>query len=124
MICGGESGAGARPMHPDWARTLRDQCKAANVPFLFKQWGQWGPMWPLDEDGHLIPGKRGLGIALANDGTIYQPGELDYPNGPRWGEALRADHGKAHLTAMYSLGKKEAGRELDGRTWDQYPEPR
>ncbi|MCP4661021.1 MAG: phage Gp37/Gp68 family protein [bacterium] len=39
VICGGESGPGARPMDPDWARSLRDQCLAAEVPFLFKQWG-------------------------------------------------------------------------------------
>jgi protein gp37 len=41
VIVGGESGAGARPMHPDWARSLRDQCKAAGVPFFFKQWGEY-----------------------------------------------------------------------------------
>ena len=43
VICGGESGPHARPMHPDWARSLRDQCQAAGVPFLFKQWGEWFP---------------------------------------------------------------------------------
>ena len=43
VICGGESGSGARPMHPDWARSLRDQCKAAGGPFFFKQWGEWVP---------------------------------------------------------------------------------
>ncbi len=43
VICGGESGPDARPMHPDWARSLRDQCAAANVPFFFKQWGTWAP---------------------------------------------------------------------------------
>lgn len=43
VIVGGESGHGARPMHPDWARNLRDQCEAAGVPFLFKQWGEWAP---------------------------------------------------------------------------------
>jgi protein gp37 len=43
VITGGESGHGARPMHPDWARSLRDQCKAAEVPFFFKQWGEWAP---------------------------------------------------------------------------------
>jgi protein gp37 len=43
VICGGESGKGARPMHPDWARSLRDQCRAAGVPFFFKQWGAWHP---------------------------------------------------------------------------------
>lgn len=43
VVCGGESGPGARPMHPDWARSLRDQCQAAGTPFLFKQWGEWAP---------------------------------------------------------------------------------
>jgi protein gp37 len=47
VIAGGESGAGARPMHPDWARSLRDQCKAAGVPFFFKQWGEWAPGRPI-----------------------------------------------------------------------------
>ena len=41
VIVGGESGHGARPMHPDWARAIRDQCQAANVPFFFKQWGEF-----------------------------------------------------------------------------------
>lgn len=44
IICGGESGPQARPMSPDWARSLRDQCRQAGVPFLFKQWGEWLPM--------------------------------------------------------------------------------
>ena len=43
IIAGGESGPNARPMHPDWPRSLRDQCAAAEVPFLFKQWGEWAP---------------------------------------------------------------------------------
>ena len=43
VIAGGESGPGARPMHPDWARSLRDQCALAGVPFHFKQWGEWAP---------------------------------------------------------------------------------
>jgi protein gp37 len=47
VICGGETGPGARPMHPDWVRLLRDQCQAAGVPFLFKQWGEWAPIHEL-----------------------------------------------------------------------------
>lgn len=43
VIVGGESGPKARPMHPDWARSLRDQCTAADVPFFFKQWGAHAP---------------------------------------------------------------------------------
>lgn len=52
VIVGGESGPGARPMHPDWARSLRDQCQAADVPFFFKQWGEW---LPAMSDGALLP---------------------------------------------------------------------
>lgn len=75
VIAGGESGPGARPTHPAWARSLRDQCAEAGVPFLFKQWGEWAP-------------------------AVDVPHEMQ-----RW-------------------GKKAAGRELDGRTWDEFPEVR
>ena len=51
VIVGGESGPGARPMHPDWARSLRDQCEAAGVPFLFKQWGEWGEPDSIERTG-------------------------------------------------------------------------
>jgi protein gp37 len=99
-------------MHPDWARGLRDQCAAAGVAYLFKQWGAYGPLPRANTDS---------GVTVANDGTVYQPGDLSYPDGPRYGEAIRAGHDKAHLHAMYRVGKKAAGRELDGRTWDEYP---
>jgi protein gp37 len=122
VVAGGESGPKARPMHPDWARALRDQCAAAGVPYLFKQWGEWGVEAPLDDQGRLLNTRRGMGITVANDGTVYQPGDLAYPDGPRYGEAVRANHQRAHLTAMYRLGKKKAGRELDGRTHDAFPE--
>lgn len=52
VICGGESGPGARPMDPDWARSLLDQCLAMGVPFFFKQWGEWAP------DDQIDPGNR------------------------------------------------------------------
>ena len=79
VIAGGESGPGARPMHPDWARSLRDQCVVAGVPFFFKQWGEFSP--------------------------------VGYPDGV----ADPAEH------LWIRVGKKHAGRELDGRTWDEYP---
>ena len=53
VICGGESGPGARPMHPDWARSLRDQCAAAGVPFHFKQWGLRFPTGQTMADGRV-----------------------------------------------------------------------
>jgi len=54
ILCGAESGPGARPMHPDWARSLRDQCKAAGTPFLFKSWGAMAPVSQLPDHGHCI----------------------------------------------------------------------
>lgn len=79
VICGGESGPGARPMHPDWARSLRDQCQAARVPFFFKQWGD----------------------------VVYQTST----NG----------NGSLTWTQPYRIGKKAAGRLLDGREWNEMP---
>lgn len=117
VIVGGESGPGARPMHPEWVRDLRDRCAEAGIPFLFKQWGSWSPEAPM-VDGVYQMGK---GFALANDGTLYNQQDLSYPDGPRRGEALRAGHDRARLTAMYRMSKKAAGREFDGRTWDGYP---
>ncbi|MBR2581988.1 MAG: DUF5131 family protein, partial [Oscillospiraceae bacterium] len=61
-IVGGESGRQARPMHPDWARSLRDQCVGAGVAFHFKQWGDWGPGY-----GENLPARRQMEIA--QDGT-------------------------------------------------------
>jgi protein gp37 len=57
VICGGESGDGARPMRPDWARSVRDQCAAAGVPFLFKQWGSYAPLSTAPE-GTMFRGTK------------------------------------------------------------------
>ncbi len=101
VIVGGESGPGAWPMHPDWVRSVRDQCVAAGVPFLFKQWGEGVPHqnWPA-----------------GTKPTVYEMGAFD--------ETGRFHHGvwKGGLTNMARVGKKRAGRELDGCTWDEYPE--
>jgi protein gp37 len=106
VIAGGESGPHARPSHPDWFRDLRDQCTAAGVPFLFKQWGEWAPedlytdrsgpslYWCAQHAGRWFAGGDGLG-----------PAELDAAD---W---------------MVRLGKARAGRVLDGRTWDEVPRP-
>lgn len=80
VVVGGESGPKARPMHPAWARSLRDQCAAAGVPFLFKQWGEW------------LPDNQNPAVAPPHD-----------PSG-----AIR-------------IGKKSAGRLLDGVPHDGYP---
>lgn len=120
VIVGGESGRGARPMHPRWAEQLHRQCEAAGVSFLFKQWGEWTPMAPVDAQGRFdFSGSH----AMTSDGNLYGPGDLTWPDGPRVGESYRRDFPHHHPTAMYRVGKKAAGRELyhDGRTWDQYP---
>jgi protein gp37 len=79
VIVGGESGPGARPMHPDWARSIRNQCVDAGVSFFFKQWGEW----------------------------IHN--YFDMPK---------------EIAGWYPerVGKKNAGRLLDGVEWNQFPE--
>ncbi|WP_321576941.1 DUF5131 family protein [Paraburkholderia atlantica] len=64
VIVGGESGHGARPMHPDWARSLRDQCAAAEVPFFFKQWGEWAPGSNPSRQPMVRVGKKSAGREL------------------------------------------------------------
>lgn len=114
IVCGGESGKGARPMHPQWARGLRDQCATAGVPFLFKQWGAWRH---CAEAADLA-----LEQAMRAAGTYQQ-----WERYPTYDVAL---DGTADLdripelgvsAPMQLVGKKVAGRELDGRTHDDYP---
>lgn len=86
VICGGESGPKARPMHPDWARSLRDQCAAARVPFLFKQWGEWISLCERDSDlekkiphGVVISGKfffKASAMGKNTDGRRFKTGRL------------------------------------------------
>lgn len=76
VIAGGESGPGARPMHPNWARSLRDQCQESGVPFFFKQWGEWaavthpglfGDRWQhtqIDDQAFVRLGKKHTGREL------------------------------------------------------------
>lgn len=90
VICGGESGPSARPMHPDWARSLRDQCVHAGVPFFFKQWGEW-----------------------LRDADIHTGAEES---------KIVHFHGDAgDFRRVYRVGKKKAGRMLDGREWNELP---
>jgi protein gp37 len=88
VIAGGESGANARPMLPGWARTLRDQCSAVEIPFHFKQWGHWSP----------VQSKK------------ITPSAVDF-----WDDVM------GQKVFMEPKGKKEAGRRLDGKMWDDLP---
>jgi len=96
VVAGGESGPKARPSHPDWFRSLRDQCQAAGVPFFFKQWGEWREDWGAIQD-----------LGLRDETQI--PG-----NGYAKIEGYTAE--------FYRPGKRKAGRLLDGRTWDEFPQ--
>ncbi|MFM2422160.1 MAG: hypothetical protein RL291_690 [Pseudomonadota bacterium] len=99
VIVGGESGKNARPMHPDWARSIRDQCTAASVPFFFKQWGEYRAS---DVHPQMI-NIRVRGHAMMPDGSPC--------DGPQYIGA----------TWMDRLGKRAAGRLLDGREWNETP---
>lgn len=87
VIVGGESGHNARPMHPDWVRSIRDQCGNAGAKFFFKQWGEW-----VTEE--------------------QAPDEIVLPS---------TAHTFGGSVGYFKVGKKAAGRMLDGRTWDEMP---
>lgn len=105
VIAGGESGPGARPSHPDWFRSLRDQCSAAGVPFFFKQWGDWAVFYDRDADDPDwrrcpkcdAPEERYLNLA--------------------GGHGFHGDR----VVAVRRVGKKAAGATLDGREWREVP---
>lgn len=90
VVVGGESGKGARPMHPDWARSLRDQCAAASVPFFFKQWGEYHPA-DQRKDAAQIEAMGDMGTALRSGAA--------HAFDDQW---------------TWKIGKKRAGRLLDG----------
>lgn len=115
LVCGGESGPNARPMHPDWTRALRDQCAAAGVAFFFKQWGAWGPDDGIRPDGR-DPIMEGRARAAWYDGSAWRFAANGY--------AIDLDEAKGRGEWMYRVGKKAAGRTLDGMTHDALPEAR
>ncbi|MCX7505927.1 phage Gp37/Gp68 family protein [Delftia tsuruhatensis] len=98
VIAGGESGPGARPTHPNWHRELRDQCEAVGTPFLFKQWGEFAP---------------------ALSGLHFHPLEGCPQFLSRAAGQDTHDFGDGY--GAVRIGKKAAGRELDGKTWDEFP---
>ena len=115
VVAGGESGPRARPSHPDWFRSLRDQCADAGVPFFFKQHGEWAPVGPIycDEDtpAHLA--------ALETDDDTDRECHVT-PSG--YFHRARFDGQPPPGTwAMRRVGKKIAGRLLDGHEHSEYP---
>lgn len=111
VVCGGETGPGARPMDPYWVESLLYQCEEAGIPFFFKSWGDWAPWYGDEDDG--CPGDPECeeincsGCRKAHFWRTIGGGPAGYePRG-----------------VLYSVrvGKKAAGRLLDGRTWDEFP---
>jgi L-rhamnose isomerase len=99
-------------MHPDWARSLRDQCQAANVPFFFKQWGEWAPASQV-----AIDGDPNITHALARDGmmalfTQESMSKVEY----------NTNHVRpSHWEGFRKIGKARAGRQLDNQEHNAYP---
>jgi protein gp37 len=101
VIVGGESGPKARPMHPDWVRALRDQCQKADVPFFFKQWGEW-----IADDYSFVwlSGRAPKMVSVHKDtGEVF---DYAYPY---------------NCAEMMRVGTKRAGRLLDGQEWSEDP---
>ena len=113
VIAGGESGPHARPMHPVWVRSLRNQCEGAGVAFFFKQWGEWKPISDMTE---------------AEYDRLYDPAPQRDPEAVRRCRVSNIqlqDDGevgfRSHSMLMFRVGKHAAGRQLDGRTWATFP---
>lgn len=107
VIVGGESGHGARPLHPEWVRSLRTQCQKAGTKFFFKQWGMYtdvNNILPVPMEDFSKNLKSGKWVGVDNTGAI-----VDHVSGPN----------KAIL--MAKVGKDKAGRLLDGREWNEFP---
>jgi len=122
VIGGGESGTkeqDVRPMHPDWLRSLRDQCRAAGVPFFFKQWGEYLPV------GQSLPG-----CGKVNGATAVKPGRMKLHYGGTPTQAPNyafAECGVEFALTIdgrltFRVGKKRAGRKLDGVEHNEFPQ--
>jgi protein gp37 len=115
VICGGESGPKSRPMHPDWARSLRDQCQNAGVPFFFKQWGEWREVLHHEKM-----------IQLKVDGSEYSESFAALCNGflshsGHFVKSLAEIKDNVTYRGLERIGKKKAGRVLDGQEWSEFP---
>lgn len=111
VIVGGESGPDARPTHPDWVRDLRDHCSDAAVPFFFKQWGEWCP----EEDSYMETVVDTYFVVNLQNGT-----ETAIPLGMN--NKSKLNHYFFDNVVAIRVGKKKAGRLLDGVEWNQMPE--
>lgn len=120
VISGGESGPKARPSHPDWFRSLRDQCQAAGVPFFFKQWGEWLP-WSQFTDALVDddPEQTRFATMEWDFGVDKADGEWRNVGRPMWCDSQDGNIDDEHCVGR--VGKKAAGALLDGKEWRQFP---
>lgn len=115
VIVGGESGRGARPMHPQWVFDILDDCEAMGIPFFFKQWGEFQPLFPL---ANRVP----LSRMKASRSVVFYDGEYLGDQGPdplKW--ASIESYAGRRGWMVERVGKAKAGRELCGQTWDAFP---
>jgi protein gp37 len=126
VIVGGESGHQARPMHPLWPRTTRDQCKTAGIPFLFKQWGEWGE---YINEAHYTHGGNERRPHAWVDAETGESGRCwlvdddglwaNYTGEPR----ANSDGSLVESIAVIGWhGKAISGNRLDGRLWEETPD--
>lgn len=106
IIAGGESGPHARPMHPQWARDIRDQCAAAGTPFFFKQWGEWAPV-------ECAPGNPTRTERVA---TWWNDERWDFDKVTPTQHVWEEDE-----PDVWRFGSRASGRTLDGVTHDARP---
>lgn len=120
VVAGGESGPGARPVHPDWIRSVRDQCKVAGVPFFFKQWGEYAPGLIESDGAELFFDFADPSLEPLLPKPMTEQGDQEFSDRVHYWADVIEDSGKHD--AVYRVGKKKAGRELDGRVHDAVPE--
>ena len=105
VICGGENGHNARPLHSEWVRFLMFQCRDYGVPFFFKGWGEWSNNTP---EGIKLPSKS-WAYVCPKDATIS------------YGISKGMDFSKEYV--LYGkVGKKNSGALIDGELIQQFPE--
>lgn len=127
VIAGGESGHKARPMHPDWVRSLRDQCAAANVPFFFKQWGEYRPF----QETYQPPFYMDCATGEEHDGHVMNFIDYDHHtesgkfNGFRWYPLMDSmfisQKTKGKSCSFLKMGKSKSGNLLDGVEHKAFP---
>lgn len=118
VIVGGESGPGARPMHPDWVRNIKKQCQKQDVPFFFKQWGEWIPASQAPNLSIFLKTKKRMGILL-KDGSLLDgifPSDVK-----KWEERTKDSIDGRRGVIVFKVGKVNSGAVLDYTEYKEFP---